>query len=275
MRVIRAIFGHVSLARLLRVGLALAVVPLLYEIVVLHYRGAFHSRFMWAPVVSLPVVMAGGVAAGLQKDERRSRELFRPFAWWMTILGTLGTFFHLRGIARQMGGLHNWKYNAVTGPPLPAPVQVALLGLVGVAASWRIPNNEATRDDERQLIHSGRQFNAFSYLLIGTEAAYYHWTGNFFNPSMYIPVALSPLMALVHTASLCRSRLARALELPFSTLAALVGLVGFGFHIANILRRPGALSWQSLFYGPPVVAPLQLSAHGLIGALLALFSEEK
>jgi hypothetical protein len=271
----RPVLHQLSLARLLRLGLTLAILPLLYEIVVLHYRGAFHSRFMWAPVLSLPVVMAGGVASGLEQDERRSRGLFRPFAWLMALVGALGTFFHLRGIARQMGGFRNWKYNVVTGPPLPAPIQVALLGLLGVAASRRMSGTESKQGDQRKIVRSAQRINSFSYLLVGTEAAYYHWTGNFFNPSMFIPVVLSPIMALVHVASLGRSRLARALELPLSALSTLVGLVGFGFHIANVLRRPGGLGWQSLFYGPPLVAPLQMSAHGLIGALLALFSEER
>jgi hypothetical protein len=271
----RAILGKVGLARLLRLGLTFAVLPLLYEIVVLHFRGAFHNRFMWAPVISLPVVAAGGVAAALGKDERHSRDVFRPFAWLMTILGTLGTFFHLRGVARQMGGLHNWKYNVVTGPPFPAPMQVALLGLLGLAASRRTPGTESKQIDQRRVARRARRINSFSYLLVGTEAVYYHWTGNFFNPAMYIPVLLSPLMALLHVASLGRVRLAQVLELPLSILAALVGLVGFGFHIANILRRPGGWSWQSLFYGPPLMAPLQLTAQGLLGALLALFSEER
>jgi hypothetical protein len=263
-----------GLGRLLRLGLTLSTLPLLYEIMVLHYRGAFHNKFMWAPAVSLPLVAAGGVASCLQRDERRSREVFRPFAWGMTILGALGAFFHLRGVARQMGGLHNWKYNVVTGPPFPAPLQVALLGMLGMVASRPISNTEAKQGDQSKIVRGARRINSFSYLLVGTEAAYYHWTGNFFNPAMYIPLVFSPIMALVHMSSLLRSRLARAFELPLSILSALVGLIGFGFHIANMLRRPGGLSWQSLFYGPPLMAPLQLSAYGLVGTLLALFSEE-
>src|SRR5687768_878076 len=154
----RAILGRVGLARLLRLGLTLAILPLWYEIAVLHYRGSFQSRFMWVPVLSLPAVMAGGVASGLKKEERRSRDLFRPFASLMTVIGTLGTFFHLRGIARQMGGFYNWKYNFVTGPPFPAPMQVALLGLLGTVVSRRMSKNplESRHRDERHIIHRAR-----------------------------------------------------------------------------------------------------------------------
>ena len=272
----RAILGRVGLARLLRFGLTLAIPPLWYELTLLHFRGAFQSKFMWVPVLSLPAAIAGGVASGLKKDERRSRDIFRPVAWSLTAMGTLGTFFHLRGIARQMGGFFNWKYNVVTGPPFPAPMQVALLGLLGTVASRRISMNplESTHRDERNIIRRARWINSLSYFLVGIEAGYYHWTGNFFNRLMYTPLVLSPIMSLVHMASLWRSRLAQALELPLSILTTFVGLVGFSFHIGNLLGRPGGLSWQTLFYGPPLMAPLQMTAYGALGALYALFSDE-
>jgi len=108
---------------------------------------------------------------------------------------------------------------------------------------------------------------------VGIEAGYYHWTGNFFNRLMYTPLVISPIMSLVHLASLWRSRLAQALELPLSILTTFVGLVGFSFHIGNLLGRPGGLSWQNLFYGPPLMAPLQMTAYGALGTLYALFDE--
>jgi hypothetical protein len=267
---------RVGLARLLRIGLTLAIPPLWYEIAVLHYRGAFQNRFMWVPVLSLPAVLIGGVASGMTKEERASRDILRPFAWSMTVVGTLGTLFHLRGIGRQMGGFYNWKYNVVTGPPILAPAQVALFGLLGVVASQQIADNpfESKHGDEVTLVRSARWINSLSYLLIGIEAGYNHWTGNFFNRLMYTPLLVNPVAALVHLAALWRSRLAQALELPLSVVSTLVGLVGFSFHIGNLLGRPGGLRWQNLFYGPPILVPLQISAQGLMGMLIALFSKK-
>lgn len=271
-----ALLRRIGLARLLRLGLTAGIAPLWYELTLLHFRGSFQSRFMWVPVVSFPAVMASGVASGLKKDERVSRDIFRPFAWLMIVLGIAGTLFHLRGVGRQMGGFNNWRYNVVTGPPFPAPMQVALYGLLGTLASKRVSNNLlGLRHDERKLIRSARWINSFAYVLVGIEAGYYHWTGNFFNRFMFIPVLLSPILALTHLTSLWRSRLAQALELPLSLLATLIGITGFSFHVGNILKRPGRLSWQNLFYGPPMMAPLQLTAQGLLGTLLALFSKEQ
>jgi hypothetical protein len=271
----RSVLRRVGLARLMRMGLTLGIAPLWYELTLLHFRGAFQSRFMWVPVLSLPAVIAGGVASGLKKDERHSRNLFRPFAQLMTLLGTVGTFFHLRGVSRQMGGFYNWKYNIVTGPPFPAPMQVALYGLVGVIASRHISKNPfaSKQEDEREIIRGARRINSLSYLLLGIESGFYHWTGNFFNRLMFTPVLLSPVLALIHLASLWRSRLARTLEFPLSVLTALVGIVGFSFHVGNLLGRPGRLTWQNLFYGAPIMAPLQMTGQGVLGVLLALFSK--
>jgi hypothetical protein len=271
-----AVLRKMGMARLLRLGLLLAIPPFWYEITVLHYRGSFQNRFMWGPVVGLPAVMASAVVSSLKKDERRSRDLLRPFALIMAAIGTLGTFFHLRGIARQMGGYYNWKYNIVTGPPFPAPMQVALFGLLGTLASKRVSTSpfSSNKQQEQNLIRSARWINSLSCVLLAIEAGYNHWTAKFFNPLMYTPVLVGPIQALIHFAALIRSRLARKLEMPIAAFSTIAGMIGFGFHIRNVFRRPGGLSWQNLFYGPPTVAALQMTAQGFIGLLIALFSEE-
>lgn len=267
---IGAALEELGLPRLLRLGVAGAVPPLWYEIALLHYRGSFHSRFMWIPVASLPLVVAGGAASVFVRDEGRSRAIFRPFAWLMTFVGAAGTFFHLRGIRRQMGGFYNWRYNVATGPPFPAPPQVALLGLLGVAASGAKRGHRSRRETEA-LAQWARAVDALSYVLLGVESGYNHWIGGYFNKVMFTPVVLSPALALVHLGALARIRPAQAAEGPLSGVAVAAGLVGFGFHLRNISRRSGGFSWQNLFYGPPAVAPLQLTGQGILGLLAALF----
>lgn len=266
---LRRILRRIGLARLIRLGVAGSIPPLWLEIALLHYRGSFQSKYMWVPVATLPVVFAGGAAGSLLRDERRSRAIFRPLAWAMTLVGAAGTFFHLRGMARQMGGFYNWRYNAVTGPPLPAPPQVMLLGLLGVAAS-----NHQARGETERLVGWVRAVDALSYLLLATESGYSHWIGGYSNKVMFAPVLLSPMLALVHTGSATGVPQARALEAPLSALAVMAGLVGFAFHIRNIRKRSGGFSWQNFFYGPPAVAPLQLSGQGILGLLARLFGSK-
>jgi hypothetical protein len=47
--------------------------------------------------------------------------------------------------------------------------------------------------------------------------------------------------------------------------AALTGVVGTGFHVYNIGKRPGGFCWQNLFYGSPLGAPAAVALAGLLG----------
>jgi len=49
--------------------------------------------------------------------------------------------------------------------------------------------------------------------------------------------------------------------------AAVTGLVGTGFHIFNIGKKPGGFSWQNLFYSAPLGAPTALTLSGAMGFL--------
>jgi hypothetical protein len=259
-----------GLPRLLRTGVVMTVPPLWGEIALLHFRGSFHNRFMWLPVIGLPAVFLSGAVSAIIRDERRSRAIFRPFAWVMTLVGAAGAFFHLRGAARQMGGLRNWKYNVLTGPPIPAPPQVALFGLLAALASA-----PPQRGETAHLLRWVCSANAASALLLAVEAGYNHWLGGFYNKVMFTPLVLSPLLAATQLAALTRPRPIRPLATSLSAAAAVAGMVGFGFHLKNISARPGGFTWQNLFYGPPIVAPLQLTAQGVIGLLAAAFEERE
>jgi MYXO-CTERM domain-containing protein len=99
----------------------------------LHFRGAYHDPFMFAPVTIPPVAAAllAGVACGPAHAER---PLTR---WWLrltALLGFVGTGFHAYGVSRNMGGWRNWRQNVLNGPPLPAPPSFIGLALAGLAA---------------------------------------------------------------------------------------------------------------------------------------------
>src|SRR5688572_29868534 len=52
---------------------------------------------------------------------------------------------------------------------------------------------------------------------------------------------------------------------PAHVLAIAGGLIGTGFHLFNVVKREGRLSWLNLFYGAPIAAPLGLTFAGLFG----------
>jgi hypothetical protein len=103
------------------------------EAALLHFRGAFQHPAMWLPVSVPPVtaaMLAGAALPGRPGPRRLTHALLTACTW----LGALGTAFHARGVARQMGGWRNWSQNVLAGPPLPAPPSFAALALAGRAA---------------------------------------------------------------------------------------------------------------------------------------------
>jgi hypothetical protein len=103
------------------------------EIALLHFRGAFHERAMYAPLILPPAAALALACAARDATPRataRARSLLRATA----TLGAVGIAFHARGIARQMGGWRNWSQNLQSGPPLPAPPGLTGAALAGLAA---------------------------------------------------------------------------------------------------------------------------------------------
>ena len=99
------------------------------------------------------------------------------------------------------------------------------------------------------------------------DSAIEHYRGSFENPGMYTPLITSALTVLAGaegaTTGSGRSRLAR--NGAYATALG-VGAIGTAFHVYNVFRRPGGLSWLNLFYAAPLGAPAALSLAGVIGS---------
>jgi hypothetical protein len=102
------------------------------EVALLHFRGSFQHRAMYAPVSIAPVAAALLAHAALATP--RERWFSRLWLRITTVLGFAGVGFHVRGIARRQGGWRNWTQNLFDGPPLPAPPSFSALALAGLAA---------------------------------------------------------------------------------------------------------------------------------------------
>ena len=102
------------------------------EVGLLHFRGAFQHRAMYAPVTIAPVAAAMLAHAALCAP--RKYWLTRVWLRVTAALGVVGTLFHACGIARSQGGWRNWSQNILGGPPLPAPPSFTALALAGLAA---------------------------------------------------------------------------------------------------------------------------------------------
>ncbi|WP_422879725.1 hypothetical protein [Paraburkholderia terricola] len=102
------------------------------EAALLHFRGAFQHRAMYAPVCVPPVAAVLLVHAALGRP--RERWLTQLWLRLTTAFGFAGAAFHARGIARRQGGWRNWSQNLFAGPPLSAPPSFSALALAGLAA---------------------------------------------------------------------------------------------------------------------------------------------
>jgi len=108
------------------------LVGTLGEVALLHFRGSFQNRAMYAPIVVSPV--AAALLAGTALAAPRPRWFTRCWLRLTTALGFIGVGFHARGVARNQGGWRNWSQNLFNGPPLPAPPSFSALALAGLAA---------------------------------------------------------------------------------------------------------------------------------------------
>ncbi len=151
-----------------------------------------------------------------------------------------------------------------------AGVAVIVSGRPGRAASRRQAERRALPwEAERPTVTAARRLNAAAGTLafsVLADSAMEHYRGSFHNPFMYTPLVVSSLTLLVsgHGVSDQRPGAHRLRDLIYGA-AALTGLAGNGFHVYNIVSRPGGFSWQNLFYGAPLLAPSAILLSGLLG----------
>lgn len=121
-------------ARLYLLLVAVAFLVVGAQVYLLHWRGAFRSKAMWAPVVTAPLIAAAGVAAALSRNDIVGWTATAVFAAGV-VVGLVGLVLHLRGITRRIGGFT--ARNLTAGPPPLLPLAFAALAITGgLAVVW-------------------------------------------------------------------------------------------------------------------------------------------
>ncbi len=137
------------------------------------------------------------------------------------------------------------------------------------------PNPEARRALPRSgpqpgaAVRAARRLNKAAGMLatsVLADSSVEHYRGSFKNRAMYTPLIVSALTLAtsLHGTSDMRP-LAHKLRDGCYVLAAATGLLGTGFHVYNVTKRVGGFSWQNLFYGAPLGAPMAILLSGLLG----------
>lgn len=103
------------------------------EIFLEHDRASFGDPWMWAPIALTPPMIAAGVAGFASR--RAAKTALPLVSAFVLANGVQGTVLHVRGILARPGGLSEARYNLEMGPPLFAPLLMAMVGGMGVLAS--------------------------------------------------------------------------------------------------------------------------------------------
>ena len=121
---------------------------------------------------------------------------------------------------------------------------------------------------ERRL-HAARHLHggaAVLALAVLGDSGIEHYRGSFRNKAMVTPLLTASVSLLSALHGLADQRpLPHRLRNAVHGLAALTGLIGTGFHVYNVLKRPGRLSFENLFYGAPLGAPAAMLLSGAVG----------
>ncbi|HEX5313872.1 MAG TPA: hypothetical protein VFX38_03060 [Gammaproteobacteria bacterium] len=131
------------------------------------------------------------------------------------------------------------------------------------------PRKKSARAPSPPTVKAARRLNRAAGLIATStllDSAIEHYRGSFQNKAMFTPLIVSALAvgASAHGTGDKRPAVHKFRDMTYLA-SALTGLVGTGFHIYNIAKRPGGFSWQNLFYGSPLGAPAAVALAGLLG----------
>ena len=128
-----AMLGGVELRRVLFAIAALALLGAILQAGILHYRGAFNTPLMYAPLLAPPLAAVSLAWLSITSGPPFTSAA-RVLLWITLLTGFVGLGMHLRGMERQMGGLYLWRMNLLQGPPPLAPATFAGFAAVGLVA---------------------------------------------------------------------------------------------------------------------------------------------
>jgi hypothetical protein len=245
----------------------------------------------WIPIIFGPVAGVLLLVAGVIALKRRETAvvLANIVLGASIVVGLLGAYFHLvRGIlpTAPVGQRINIDL-LIWAPPVIGPLMFALVGLMGISASWI----EEPAGSGRLKLLGGRTLTlpvskTRAYLLmisLGTLATLIssvldHARTDFTNPWLWLPTAVGVFSGVV-AFLLASYRDIHKRDLIAYVIAMflliVVGLIGLGLHIAENLTTEGLVIQERFIRGAPFLAPTLYANMGVLGLMVLLDPEER
>lgn len=112
--------------------------------------------------------------------------------------------------------------------------------------------------------------------LSGGEVAYEHYRGSYSRRIMWTPVILSQALLAAGVWGALNPRAARTVLPAVSAITLADCVIGFGFHLRGIARKPGGWRYivPNVMLGPPPFAPLLFGVTAYIGIVAARMQPE-
>lgn len=118
---------------------------------------------------------------------------------------------------------------------------------------------------------------AASSFVSGLEVSYEHYKGSYSNLIMYTPVLLSGALTGAAIWGFFSRRAAETVLRRTAVVTLVDGIIGFGFHIRGIYRKPGGwrLPVVNIIMGPPIFAPLLFGTAAYLGFMASYLRREE
>ncbi len=157
------------------------------------------------------------------------------------------------------------------GLALTALAVAASLSRRGTPAAQRDPDGRdvTPRSSGEATVLAARRLNRAAGMLalsVLADSGIEHYRGSFKNKAMFTPLAVASLTVATsaHGTADMHAFAHRGRDVVY-LLAAATGLAGTAFHFYNVGKKIGGFSWQNLFYGAPLGAPMAILLAGLTG----------
>ncbi len=228
------------------------------DIAIAHLANQFADRVEWAPIVfsgaAVPLLVPGAAGVG---PPRLWRWIDVGVGACGIVVGVAGMLFHLASGFFADRTLHSLVYAA----PFAAPLAYIGVGLLSILVRMEPAGSRAFGPWVLVLALGGFAGNFALSILDHAQNA-------FFRSTEWIPVVAAAYGASFLMLALLRPHPA-FLRLCFGVCGAeaIVGLMGFAFHLLAAAPSPTASLLDRLVFGAPVFAPLLFTNMALLASI--------